>query len=63
MQKYRPLTERILRESNLSPDFSFIIWVESRFDTDAYNRSSGAAGLCSCFRQQPGITVSGWTGE
>jgi len=39
------MIEKTLRDNRLPADYSYIVWVESRFDPDAYNRSSGAAGL------------------
>ncbi len=42
---YKDSIERILSGYNLEPDFSFIPWVESGYDANAYNARSRAAGM------------------
>jgi hypothetical protein len=43
--EYKDLIERIFIKNKLSPDFSYIPWVESGYDPDAYNPVSRAAGM------------------
>ncbi len=45
MKKYQALMYDILSSHNLNDDYIFIAFVESGFDTKAYNRNSGAKGM------------------
>jgi hypothetical protein len=42
---YKDMIEEILRSNNLPADYSLIVWAESRYDPNARNSRTGAAGL------------------
>jgi hypothetical protein len=43
--QYEDVIERIFSETNIQLDFSYIAWVESHYNPDAFNRHSGAGGM------------------
>jgi pSer/pThr/pTyr-binding forkhead associated (FHA) protein len=64
--KYINTIENILRANNIPPDFSFLAWVESKFDPEAYNPFSGAKGMWQMVpatARQYGLTVNSKTDE
>ena len=53
--------EQVLRANNIPEDFSFLAWVESKFDPEAYNSYSGAKGMWQMIpgtAKQYGLTVN-----
>ncbi|MBN1525775.1 MAG: transglycosylase SLT domain-containing protein [Spirochaetales bacterium] len=44
-QNYAPIVDPILKNNNLSTDFSYIIWAESHFNPFSQNQFSGARGM------------------
>jgi pSer/pThr/pTyr-binding forkhead associated (FHA) protein len=63
---YKDLIERIFKEQNIQPDFSYIAWVESRYNPRAYNQRSGARGMWQLMpdtARQYGLRVDGSADE
>ena len=59
--KYLNTIERVLSENNIPKDFSFLVWVESKYDPLAYNSYSGAKGMWQMMpatARQYGLTVN-----
>ncbi len=64
--KYLNTIERVLSEYNMPKDFSFLAWVESKYDPSAYNSYSGAKGMWQMLpatARQYGLTVNSTTDE
>ncbi len=63
---YREIIELALEEMNISPDYSFIPWVESKYDPNARNRRSGARGMWQLMpgtARHYGLRVDKWVDE
>jgi pSer/pThr/pTyr-binding forkhead associated (FHA) protein len=43
--QYKDVIEQIFSKNNIQLDFSYIAWVESHYDPNAYNARSGARGM------------------
>lgn len=60
-RKYIITIENIFKEYNIPPDFSFLAWVESKYDPEAYNNYSHARGMWQMVpatARQYGLTVN-----